>query len=74
VPDDLSIVGFDDTPVAGFASPPLTTVRQPLREIGAVAVRTALRVAAGEKVDSHHVELATELVVRRSTAPASPAG
>jgi LacI family transcriptional regulator len=74
VPDDLSIVGFDDTPVAGFASPPLTTVRQPLREIGAVAVRTALRIAAGEKVDSHHVELATELVVRRSTAPASPAG
>jgi LacI family transcriptional regulator len=69
VPDDLSIVGFDDTPVAGFASPPLSTVRQPLREIGAVALRTALRLAAGEKVDSHHVELATELVVRRSTGP-----
>jgi LacI family transcriptional regulator len=43
--------------------------------MGAVAVRTALRLAAGEKVDSHHVELATELVVRRSTAhpPASAA-
>jgi LacI family transcriptional regulator len=69
VPDDLSLVGFDDTPVARFASPPLTTVRQPLREIGAVALRTALRLADGEKVDSHHVELATELVVRRTTAP-----
>jgi LacI family transcriptional regulator len=74
IPEDLSIVGFDDTPVARFASPPLTTVRQPLREIGAVALRTALRLADGEKVDSHHVELATELVVRRSTTPPSPAG
>jgi LacI family transcriptional regulator len=69
VPEDLSIVGFDDTSVARFASPPLTTVRQPLREMGAAAVRRALRLAAGEKVDSYHVELATELVVRHSTAP-----
>ncbi|GAA4210384.1 LacI family DNA-binding transcriptional regulator [Streptosporangium oxazolinicum] len=69
VPEDLSIVGFDDTQVARMASPPLTTVRQPLREMGGVAVRTALRLAAGERVDSHHVELATELVVRGSTAP-----
>jgi LacI family transcriptional regulator len=75
VPEDLSVVGFDDTPVARLAAPPLTTVRQPLREMGAVAVRTALRLAAGEAVDSHHVELATELVVRQSTArpPASAA-
>jgi LacI family transcriptional regulator len=68
VPEHLSVVGFDDTPVARLAAPPLTTVRQPLREMGAVAVRTALRLAAGERVDSHHVELATELVVRQSTA------
>jgi LacI family transcriptional regulator len=69
IPNDLSVVGFDDTPVARLAAPPLTTVRQPLREMGAVAVRTALRLAAGEPVDSHHVELATQLVVRQSTAP-----
>ncbi|MDG4821713.1 substrate-binding domain-containing protein [Asanoa sp. WMMD1127] len=68
VPDDLSVVGFDDTEVARLFSPPLTTVRQPLREMGGVALRTALRVAAGEKLDSHHVELATELIVRGSTA------
>ncbi|MEU7692277.1 substrate-binding domain-containing protein [Microbispora hainanensis] len=74
VPDDLSIVGFDDTQIARMASPPLTTVRQPLREMGAVAVRTALRLAAGEQVESHHVELATELVVRGSTAPAAHTG
>ena len=71
MPEDLSVVGFDDTQLARFASPPLTTVRQPLQEMGAVALRTALRLAAGEKIDSHHVELATELVVRRSTAPPS---
>lgn len=68
VPQDLSVVGFDDTQLARYFSPPLTTVRQPLREMGGVALRTALRMAAGEKLDSHHVELATELVVRHSTA------
>jgi LacI family transcriptional regulator len=68
VPEDLSIVGFDDTEIARIASPPLTTVRQPLQEMGAVALRTVLRLAAGEKIDSTHVELATELVVRASTA------
>ena len=69
IPEDLSVVGFDDTQVARFASPPLTTVRQPLREMGGVALRTALRLAAGEQLESHHVELATDLVVRDSTAP-----
>jgi LacI family transcriptional regulator len=69
IPEDLSVVGFDDTQVARFASPPLTTVRQPLREMGGIALRTSLRLAAGEELESHHVELATELVVRSSTAP-----
>lgn len=69
VPDDLSVVGFDDTSLARMASPPLTTVRQPLREMGGAALRTALRLAKGEKAESHHIELATELVVRASTAP-----
>jgi LacI family transcriptional regulator, galactose operon repressor len=69
VPKDLSVVGFDDTPIAQLLSPPLTSVHQPLREMGLVALRTALRLAAGETIDSHHVELATELVVRSSTAP-----
>jgi LacI family transcriptional regulator len=69
VPEDLSVVGFDDTQLARYGAPPLTTVRQPLREMGAVALRTALRMAAGEELDSHHVELATELIVRKSTAP-----
>jgi LacI family transcriptional regulator len=67
IPQDLSVVGFDDTQLARHFAPPLTTVRQPLREMGGVALRTALRMAAGEKLDSHHVELATELIVRHST-------
>ncbi|GLY92868.1 LacI family DNA-binding transcriptional regulator [Actinoplanes sp. NBRC 103695] len=69
VPEDVSVVGFDDTQVARFSSPPMTTIRQPLREMGRVAARTALRLAVDESPDSYHIELATELVVRRSTAP-----
>ena len=72
VPDDVSIVGFDDLPEARWASPPLTTVRQPLVEMGMLAARTVLRLAKGEEVESPRVELATELVVRDSAAP--PAG
>jgi LacI family transcriptional regulator len=71
VPEDLSVIGFDDTQVARLASPQLTTIRQPMREMGTVALRTALQLAAGEKVDSHHVELATRLIVRDSTAAPS---
>jgi LacI family transcriptional regulator len=69
IPQDLSVVGFDDTEVARVSAPPLTTVAQPLRRMGTVALRTALRLGAGDRVDSHHVELATELIVRGSTAP-----
>ncbi|MFJ3802522.1 LacI family DNA-binding transcriptional regulator [Streptomyces sp. NPDC090088] len=69
VPDDLSVVGFDDTLLAHQMVPPLTTVRQPIPEMGALALRTALRLAAGEEIDSHHVELATRLIVRESTQP-----
>nr|WP_119611973.1 LacI family DNA-binding transcriptional regulator [Streptomyces acidiscabies] len=69
VPQDVSVVGFDDTAAASTSAPPLTTVRQPFAEIGRAALRTLLRLAAGEPLDSHRVELATQLVVRSSTAP-----
>ncbi|WP_433789425.1 LacI family DNA-binding transcriptional regulator [Actinoplanes sp. CA-252034] len=62
VPDQLSVVGFDDLPGARWASPPLTTVRQPLREMGALAVRSALGLAGGGVLD-------TRLLIRESTAP-----
>jgi LacI family transcriptional regulator len=70
VPDDVSVVGFDDLPEVRWSSPPLTTVRQPLAEMGILAARTVLRLAQGEKLESPRVELATTLVVRDSTAPA----
>jgi LacI family transcriptional regulator len=68
VPDDVSVVGFDDLPEVRWSSPPLTTVRQPLTEMGRLAARTVLRLAEGEGVESAGVELATDLVVRESTA------
>lgn len=74
VPQDLSVVGFDDTILATLATPALTTVRQPLPDMGKVALRTVLRLATGETLDSHHVELATHLVTRDSTGPVGPVG
>ncbi|PXY20911.1 LacI family DNA-binding transcriptional regulator [Prauserella muralis] len=69
VPADVSVVGFDDLPEARWSSPPLTTVRQPMADMGRLAVRTVLRLVRGEQIESPRVELATELVVRDSTAP-----
>ncbi|MDX6313995.1 MAG: LacI family transcriptional regulator [Streptomyces sp.] len=68
VPEDVSVVGFDDLPEVRWCAPPLTTVRQPLVEMGKLAARTVLRQARGEEIDSPRLELATELVVRASTA------
>ncbi|MFD6287821.1 LacI family DNA-binding transcriptional regulator [Streptomyces sp. NPDC060205] len=68
VPEDMSVVGFDDLPEVRWSAPPLTTVRQPLAEMGKLAVRTVLRLTRGRSLDSPRVELATELVVRASTA------
>jgi LacI family transcriptional regulator len=68
VPQDLSVVGFDDTYMAVSSAPPLTTVRQPISDMGRVALRSLLQQARGERADSHHVQLATQLVVRGSTA------
>jgi len=69
VPDDLSVVGFDDTVLARSSSPNLTTVHQPIADIGRTAVGALLRLARGESFATKRVELATHLVVRDSTAP-----
>lgn len=70
VPDDLSVAGFDDIDLAQATSPMLTTVRQPLAEMGRMAVSLLIRLLDGHRVDALHVELATELVVRGSTGSA----
>ncbi|WP_062208310.1 LacI family DNA-binding transcriptional regulator [Streptomyces sp. NBRC 109706] len=68
-PDDLSVVGFDDLPLARRVSPPLTTVRQPILEMSTLATRTLLRLMDGEPLENPRVELATRLIVRESTRP-----
>lgn len=67
VPDDLSVVGFDDSRMLPFLDPPLTTLRQPVAEIGAQAVDTICAAIAGETLPSHDYLFRPELIVRSST-------
>ena len=69
VPEDLSVVGFDDSEQAAIVTPALTTVRQPLAEMGRMAVSLLSRLLDHQRLEALHVELATKLVVRDSTAP-----
>ena len=68
IPEDLSVIGFDELPVARWASPPLTTVRQPLSEMGSAAAQMLGDLIAGRALRSNRVELSTELIIRESTA------
>jgi DNA-binding LacI/PurR family transcriptional regulator len=65
VPDDVAVIGFDDVEVARYTEPPLTTVRQPIAEIGRSLVRQLLRLTAGEQIEPALI-LPTELVLRES--------
>ncbi|MGW2119804.1 LacI family DNA-binding transcriptional regulator, partial [Streptomyces zhihengii] len=69
IPEDLSVVGFDDLPLARWVGPPLTTVRQPLTEMAEAAARLVLDLGRGRRPAATRVDLATTLVVRHSTAP-----
>ena len=71
IPEDLSVVGFDDLPVARWVGPPLTTIRQPLVDMAVAAAELVLELATGAEPAQSRVELATELIVRESTAPPS---
>jgi LacI family xylobiose transport system transcriptional regulator len=72
IPDELSVVGFDDLPLAHWVGPPLTTVRQPLVEMAETATQLALDLGRGRRPTATRVDLATTLVIRNSTAaPAS---
>jgi LacI family transcriptional regulator len=68
VPGDLSVVGFDDVEHATIVTPMLTTVRQPLAEMGRTAVSLLMRLLERQAFETLHVELGTRLVVRESTA------
>jgi len=65
VPDDVAVIGFDDNVVAAFADPPLTTVRQPIQDLGRGLARQLLRLLDGEDVEDAYM-LPTQLVIRES--------
>ena len=69
VPDDLSVIGFDDVPEATRRALPLTTIQQPMRRLGAVAADMVFTQLSGQEIDEMHVILPTRLVVRATTAP-----
>lgn len=68
IPEDVSVVGFDDLPVVSWIDPPLTTVHQPLREMASAATELALALGRGERPAQTRLEIATTLTVRKSTA------
>lgn len=74
IPDDLSVVGFDDTPLASTLVPPLTTVRQPIREMASRAVEFIHELRHGTASVGERIELPTELIVRRSTVASARTG
>lgn len=72
VPRDVSVVGFDDTSMAAYSAPPLTTVRQPTRLMGAAAVEFILSRLKAPELESREQRFACELIVRASTGPPRP--
>jgi LacI family xylobiose transport system transcriptional regulator len=74
IPADLSVVGYDDLPLARWVGPPLTTVRQPLTEMAEEAARLALRLRRSPGLEVQRMDLATSLVVRQSSARLGQAG
>jgi LacI family transcriptional regulator len=71
VPHDLSVMGFDDVPMAAYSLPALTTIAQPIYRMGEVAVQILLRQILGDHPPIENVLLETQLIVRKSTAPIS---
>jgi LacI family xylobiose transport system transcriptional regulator len=69
IPGDLSVVGYDDLPVARWVGPPLTTIRQPLTEMAEAAARLVISISRGDEPTTLRLDLATSLVLRQSTAP-----
>ncbi|HLL66342.1 MAG TPA: LacI family DNA-binding transcriptional regulator [Micromonosporaceae bacterium] len=66
VPEDVAVIGFDDMPMSAYTDPPLTTVRQPVEELGAAAAHRLIAAMSGENGDRSGAVLPTSLVVRRS--------
>ena len=72
VPEDVSVVGFDDIQGAAYHNPSLTTIRQPLRNMGTTAARILLDRLRGQKDYPDHLAVVPELIIRESTMPPNP--
>jgi len=72
VPEDVSVVGFDDIRDAAYHLPSLTTVRQPLRKMGEIAAQTLVERIEGRKDYPDQIAIEPSLIVRESTAKAAP--
>jgi DNA-binding LacI/PurR family transcriptional regulator len=72
VPEDISVIGFDDIQSASYHNPSLTTIRQPLKQMGLTAARILLQRIRGEEAIPNAVSILPELVIRESTCPPSP--
>jgi DNA-binding LacI/PurR family transcriptional regulator len=70
VPEDISIVGFDDIELSQFAQPPLTTIRLPRTELGRIAFDALFRILRGDSHKGTEYRIETHLVVRSSTSAA----
>lgn len=73
IPGDLSLVGFDDIPEASYVTPTLTTVRQPMREMGVLAAEMLMSIVGEGQGQTSTVQLPTQLIVRETTGALSPA-
>jgi LacI family transcriptional regulator len=69
IPEDISVVGYDDFPEAQFSNPPLTTIRQPMEAVGAAAARLLIKMVEDPDATAEQVLFETELVWRGSVAP-----
>jgi LacI family transcriptional regulator len=68
LPTDLSIIGFDDIPMASLIRPPLTTLRLPKREVGAAAMQMLIEMMDNKELDEHHMLFPPEFILRSSTS------
>ena len=68
VPEDISVIGFDNLSITGYSTPPITTVNQPRYEMGRLAAQKICQVLAGQDVEQRHITLRHNIVYRASTA------
>jgi len=67
IPEDIAIIGFDDIQLASYVDPPLTTIKQPIFEMGTTALNLLISIIEGKRIGTQKIELHTQLIIRKST-------